>query len=66
MIGHAERAKPFVADDARAHWHDESLWFVRQKRDKKAATIPEWEDLRNAAAAIKAHTMSTWPITSIL
>ncbi len=58
MIGHAERAKPFVADDARAHWHDESLWFVRQKRDKQAATIPEWEDLRNAAAAIKAHTMS--------
>jgi L-lactate dehydrogenase complex protein LldF len=58
MTGHAERSIPFVADAARAHWHDESLWFVRQKRDRQAATVPEWEELRTAAAAIKAHTMS--------
>src|ERR1019366_10144062 len=32
--------------------------FVRLKRDRQAESIPEWEDLREAAAAIKAHTLS--------
>lgn len=58
MTGHAEKAAPFAADDARAHWHDQSLWFVRVKRDRQAAAVPEWEALRDAAAAIKAHTLS--------
>lgn len=58
MIGHAGRSESFLADNARAHWHDASLWFVRQKRDKQAASVPEWEDLRQAASQIKAHTMS--------
>ena len=58
MTGHPERALPFVLDQPRAHWHDESLWFVRQKRDRQASSLPEWEELRNAAHAIKSHTMS--------
>ncbi len=58
MTGHAGKAAPFVADDARAHWHDQALWFVRVKRDRQAATLPEWEALREAAAGIKAHTLS--------
>lgn len=58
MTGHSERAIPFVADEGRAHWHDESLWFVRQKRDRQASSLPEWEELRTAAEAIKSHTMS--------
>ena len=55
---HPENATAFVANDARAHWHDQSLWFVRSKRDKAAATLPEWEELRTRASAIKQHTMS--------
>ena len=55
---HPENATEFVANNARAHWHDQSLWFVRSKRDKAAATLPEWEQLRERAAAIKLHTMS--------
>lgn len=55
---HPENATTFVANDARAHWHDQSLWFVRSKRDKAAATLPEWEELRTRASAIKLHTMS--------
>jgi L-lactate dehydrogenase complex protein LldF len=47
-----------VADDARAHWHDQALWFVRVKRDRQASALPEWEQLRETAAAIKAHTLS--------
>jgi L-lactate dehydrogenase complex protein LldF len=58
MKGHAESAAPFVANEPRTHWHDESLWFVRVKRDRQAATVPEWEDLRATASAIKAHTLS--------
>ena len=55
---HSENASAFVADDGRAHWHDQSLWFVRSKRDKAAATLPEWELLRQRASEIKLHTMS--------
>jgi len=55
-VGHAERAARFAADEDRAHWHDQALWFVRLKRDRMAAAIPEWEELRERAARIKAHT----------
>jgi L-lactate dehydrogenase complex protein LldF len=58
MNFHAEAAARFVADDARVHWHDQALWFVRLKRDRQAAGIPEWEELRAAAAGIKMHTLS--------
>ena len=55
--GHSEAAARFVADDARAHWHDKALWFVRQKRDTASAVVPDWEALRDAAARIKEHTL---------
>jgi L-lactate dehydrogenase complex protein LldF len=57
-MNHASQAAAFIRDDARTHWHDEALWFVRTKRDKAARQVPEWERLRETAAAIKAHTMS--------
>ena len=49
--------RQFVADEARTDWHDQALWFVRAKRDRAAAACPEWEALRERAAAIKAHTL---------
>jgi L-lactate dehydrogenase complex protein LldF len=58
MTGHAEKAAVFAADEPRTHWHDQSLWFVRLKRDRQATSIPEWESLRDTASAIKAHTLS--------
>ena len=54
--GHPERASAFAADEDRAHWHDQALWFVREKRDRAAALVPDWEALRDAAARIRAHT----------
>jgi L-lactate dehydrogenase complex protein LldF len=54
--GHPARAAAFAADEARAHWHDQALWFVREKRDRAASLVPDWEALRDAAAAIRAHT----------
>ncbi|HEX4146770.1 MAG TPA: lactate utilization protein B [Pirellulales bacterium] len=57
-MNHATHAAEFTRDKERAHWHDNTLWFVRTKRDKAAQSLPEWETLRETAGAIKAHTMS--------
>ncbi len=55
---HPVQAARFIKDLDRAHWHDQALWFVRAKRDKAAATLPEWEELRERASQIKLYTMS--------
>ncbi len=51
--GHAGKAAAFVADEARADWHDASLWHVRQKRDASAGAVGDWEELRTCASIIK-------------
>ncbi len=55
---HSDNAAKFVANDERMHWHDQALWFVREKRDKASKSIPEWEQLREYANQIKTHTMA--------
>ena len=55
---HPQNAKEFVANDERMHWHDQALWFVREKRDLATKSIPEWEQLREFANRIKSHTMA--------
>ena len=55
---HVELAEQFNADEPRVNWHDETLWWVRQKRDKAAWTLPEWEQLRETASQVKHHTLS--------
>jgi len=56
--GHPEAAARFVADDTRAHWHDQAVWWIRKKRDTASAVVPDWEALREAAAGIKRHALS--------
>jgi L-lactate dehydrogenase complex protein LldF len=58
IIKHPDAAAEFVANEPRAHWHDQALWFVRVKRDRAAKSLPEWETLRETASRIKAHTVS--------
>lgn len=58
---HAKLANHFTANSQRAHWHDGALWFVRQKRDRMAQSLPEWEELRSLASRIKSHTLSRLP-----
>ncbi len=58
---HSQLANKFTADTQRAHWHDGALWFVRQKRDRMAKAVPEWEQLRELAAQIKTHTLANLP-----
>jgi L-lactate dehydrogenase complex protein LldF len=35
------------------NWHDETLWWIRLKRDKAAHNIPEWEQLRETGVTNK-------------
>jgi L-lactate dehydrogenase complex protein LldF len=58
---HPLEAADFVANEERMHWHDQALWFVRAKRDKAAASVPEWEHLRDCASQIKLHLLSRLP-----
>ena len=58
MSSHSKAAKRFVADAERMAWHDRALYAVREKRDRMAQSVPEWEALREAASAIKRHTLS--------
>jgi L-lactate dehydrogenase complex protein LldF len=57
-MSHPKAAKRFNKDEARVNWHDKALWFVREKRDKVARDVEDWEQLRSAACAIKAHTLA--------
>ena len=55
---HAELAGQFNTDESRVDWHDETLWWIRQKRDKAVNQLPEWELLRETASKIKEHMLS--------
>jgi L-lactate dehydrogenase complex protein LldF len=55
---HAELSEEFNKDEERVNWHDETLWWIRQKRDKIVHQLPEWEQLREAASQIKLNVLS--------
>jgi len=55
---HPENAAEFLKDSQKAKWHDETLWFVRDKRDKVSKSIPEWEQLRELASGIKNNVLA--------
>ncbi len=57
-MSHSEAAARFLADEARTDWHDASLWFVREKRDRASGVVGEWEALRERASRIKEHTLT--------
>ena len=57
-IDHSHAAAIFNKDVERVNWHDETLWFVRSKRDRSAHAIPEWEALRETASNIKNNVLS--------
>lgn len=55
---HATSAELFLKDKEGAQWHNNTLWFTREKRDKLVMDIPEWEELRELASKIKMHTVT--------
>jgi L-lactate dehydrogenase complex protein LldF len=58
MKDHAKLASAFNKDEERVDWHDETLWWIRTKRDTAVHKIPEWEQLREAASQIKFNVLS--------
>jgi len=60
-IDHAEASSRFIAAKEHVEFHDRRLWDLRQKRDREAFRIPEWEELRTLASTIKEHTLARLP-----
>src|SRR5260370_11769374 len=57
-VSQSEAANRFIAATQHEKMHDERLWDLRQKRDRVMHGIPEWEELRSLASAIKEHTLT--------
>ena len=57
-IHHAEASSYFIEAKDNEAFHDQRLWDLRQKRDREAAVIPEFQELRNLASQIKEHTLT--------
>lgn len=55
---HTQMADRFLANKEQESWHNETLWLVREKRDRMAMQIPEWEELRELSSKIKMHTIT--------
>ena len=55
---HAKYAETYLKNDDVASRHDRTFFGVREKRDRMAHDLPEWEDLRSAADNIKRHTVT--------
>lgn len=58
MTSHSKATEKYLRDDAVVSRHDATFYGVRQKRDRMAKNLPEWEDLREAASRIKRHTIT--------
>ena len=56
-MSHPQEAAEFLKDSAKSKWHDDTLWFIRDKRDKMSHTVPEWEELRDLASSIKDNVL---------
>jgi L-lactate dehydrogenase complex protein LldF len=57
-VDHAEASSKFIEAKDHADFHDKRLWDLRKKRDAESEAMPEWEELRSLASAIKEHTLT--------
>ena len=64
-MAHAPKADPAAAaelfiirDQVHQPMHDRFLWGTMQRRNREAAAVPEWEELREIASKIKEHTLT--------
>jgi L-lactate dehydrogenase complex protein LldF len=57
-LDQAKNAEKFLADTVHEERLDKLLWAMRMRRDAAARQVPEWEELRTLASAIKEHTLS--------
>jgi L-lactate dehydrogenase complex protein LldF len=57
-IDHAEASSKFIKAKDHIDFHDKRLWDLRTKRDRESESLPEWQELRTLASAIKEHTLT--------
>lgn len=57
-IDHVGASSSFIGRPEHLAFHDRRLWELRTRRDQETRAIPEWEQLRELASAIKAHTLT--------
>jgi L-lactate dehydrogenase complex protein LldF len=57
-VDQAANAARFIADRTHEENFDTLMWALREARDRSASEVPEWEQLRDLASAIKEHTLS--------
>jgi L-lactate dehydrogenase complex protein LldF len=57
-IDHAEASSKFIKAKDHVEFHDRRLWDLRGKRDRESESLPEWQELRALASAIKEHTLT--------
>jgi L-lactate dehydrogenase complex protein LldF len=57
-VDHAAYSRRFIADEKHIEFHDRRLWELRSARDIEVQAIPEWEEMRSLASAIKEHTLT--------
>ena len=58
QVNQVKLGAEFIDKQAHREMHDRCLWAARMRRDKVAASIPEWEEMRELASQIKLHTLS--------
>ena len=58
MTQHSQAAETYQQHPEVVERHDKTFFGVREKRDRMAQALPEWEDLREAANQIKRHTVT--------
>jgi L-lactate dehydrogenase complex protein LldF len=58
VVDQAKNAAEFIHDRIREKHLDQLMWMLRTRRDEAARRVPEWEQLRDLASAIKEHTLS--------
>jgi L-lactate dehydrogenase complex protein LldF len=61
-VDQAAAAERFLAAPEHLKFHDERLWDLRGKRDAAMHGMADWEAQREAASAIKAHTLANLDI----
>lgn len=58
QVNQVKLGTEFLKDTPHRVSHDRCLWAARMRRDKKAASMPDWEEMRDTASQIKMHTLS--------
>lgn len=58
QVNQVKLGAQFIADTEHRLSNDRCLWAARMRRDRVAASLPEWEQMRQLASETKEHILS--------